>query len=208
MYKERRAHFAMSDKIKRKDGDKSLFLRIKQGDRKAFTKVYHRYFNMLYGLSIRYLKDKDMAQDAVQQVFVKFWESHKEIDVKCSLSNYLYTITKNHILNQIRHRNTVVSHHYQLAQERKGIFEDMTAKIEKSEVMLAFQKALEQLPKRHKEICELKMEGTMSNEQIAKTLKVSVSTVKIHFSQAKELLRLQLGNVIIFLMFVMSFFDI
>lgn len=181
--------------------DNVLLEKIKKGDKQAYTLLYHRYFNMLYGLSLRYLKDRDMAQDVVQQTFVKLWENHKHIDIKCKLSNYLYTMTKNYILNQIRHNNTAIVHHYEIAQEQCKLVESIVGEIEEKETLDAFHRALGELPERHREICLLKMKGDMTNEQIAESLKVSTSTVKLKFKESKDLLKLYLGKVI-FLLFL------
>lgn len=181
--------------------DNVLLEKIKKGDKQDYTLLYHRYFNMLYGLSLRYLKDRDMAQDVVQQTFVKLWENHKHIDIKCKLSNYLYTMTKNYILNQIRHNNTAIVHHYEIAQEQCKLVESIVGEIEEKETLDAFHRALGELPERHREICLLKMKGDMTNEQIAESLKVSTSTVKLKFKESKDLLKLYLGKVI-FLLFL------
>lgn len=55
--------------------DNTLFLLIKQRDKEAFNVVYRKYHHYLYALALRYLKDEEMAQDAVQHVFVKLWET-------------------------------------------------------------------------------------------------------------------------------------
>ncbi|MCF0256752.1 MAG: hypothetical protein HUK10_10770, partial [Bacteroides heparinolyticus] len=62
----------------------------------AFTEIYHRYHKLLYVMSYRYLMDTEMAKDAVQHVFTRFWEYRTELRVGVSLKNYLVTMTKNH----------------------------------------------------------------------------------------------------------------
>jgi len=57
---------------------------------------YHRY---LFALAYKYLKDTGMAEDVVQHVFVKLWETTGDIQIEINLRNYLYTMTKNFILN-------------------------------------------------------------------------------------------------------------
>jgi len=51
--------------------DEALILLSKQKDKEAFTIIYQKYHQYLYALAYRFLKDSDMAEDAVQQVFVK-----------------------------------------------------------------------------------------------------------------------------------------
>lgn len=62
------------------------------------------------------LKDRSAAENAVQHVFVKLWIGRQEMTVMLSLRNYLYTMTRNYILNYLRSRNTELVHSYRLAQ--------------------------------------------------------------------------------------------
>ena len=55
--------------------DDMLLSRLQNGDEKAFTAIYERYNKMLYVLAYKYLKDTFLAEDIVQQVFLKLWES-------------------------------------------------------------------------------------------------------------------------------------
>ena len=82
--------------------DEKLFALIEQGDEGAFTQAYERYHKLLYVLAYRYLMSSDMAEDVVQHVFSRLWEFRSELRVGISLKNYLFTMTKNHVLNLIR----------------------------------------------------------------------------------------------------------
>ena len=79
--------------------DNVLFLLIKKRDKDAFTAVYRKYHSYLYALAFKYLKNAEMAEDAVQQVFVKLWDTSAKIEIEVNLNNYLYTMIKNNILN-------------------------------------------------------------------------------------------------------------
>ncbi|MFY9515787.1 MAG: sigma factor [Dysgonamonadaceae bacterium] len=77
--------------------DHALFLLIKKGDKDAFVAIYHKYHPYLYSLALRYLKNVEAAEETVQHVFVKLWESVRHIEIEINLKNYLYTMTKNYI---------------------------------------------------------------------------------------------------------------
>lgn len=181
--------------------DKELFQLLQQGNRLVFNKIYYRYSKMLYGIALQYLKDEAMAKDAVQNIFIKFWECHKDIVITNSLRNYLYTMMRNYVLNQIRDNKIKLVENYQEAQQ-KLITENITETIEREEIETLFYKALNLLPNQKKEVCLLKMESQMTNEQIAETLQISVSTVKIRYTQAKEILKHHLKKVLFFVVFV------
>lgn len=93
-----------------------MFLLLKKRDKEAFSMIYQKYHRYLYALALKYLKNPEAAEDAVQHVFVKLWESTAKINIEINLKNYLYTMTKNYILNTIRDRKEEVSIHYVNAQ--------------------------------------------------------------------------------------------
>ena len=85
--------------------DEYLLSLLRQGSQDAFTQIYNKYYSMLYSLSCRYLQDRELAEDVVQQVYLRLWESRSSVCITASLKNYLYTMAKNHVLNMIRDKN-------------------------------------------------------------------------------------------------------
>jgi RNA polymerase sigma factor (sigma-70 family) len=138
--------------------DRELFSKLQQGDGKAFEAIYEKYHRLLYAFALRHLESRDMAEDAVQQVFVHLWEIHTDIYVNISLRNYLYTMIKNHILNLIRSENTTFVRNYELAEAKQDYCEDLDDKIDKKEQMAMLYKAIASLPEQKRVVCMLKME--------------------------------------------------
>lgn len=97
--------------------DDELLILLQKGNERAFTAIYERYHKLLYVLAYKYLKDNDTAKDAVQQIFLKLWESRSLFSIHINLRNYLYTMLKNHLLNEIRNNYTALEKNYELAQE-------------------------------------------------------------------------------------------
>ena len=182
--------------------DSDLFFLIQKSNKEAFTIVYNRYHKQLYLLAYTYLKDRDMSEDAIQHVFSKLWEFRKDIKIKVSLKNFLYTITKNYILNQIRDNNTAIKKNYELALSVESYEDNLFDIIEQKELMMLFRKALEMLPLQKRQVCLLKMEGELSNQEIADKMGISIHTVKTHYAQSIKLLRAHLGKMLISILFI------
>lgn len=169
--------------------DHSLFQLIKRRDKDAFARVYQKYHQYLYTLSLRYLKDKNMAEDTVQHVFVKLWESAKDIEIEVNLKNYLYTMTKNNILNQIRNNKDIVSLNYINAQNDITDEEDFIKLMEDFQISEILHNGINQLPTQKREVCTLKIEGNISNQEIANKMGISIHTVKSHYQESIKILR-------------------
>lgn len=182
--------------------DEELFARIEQGDEEAFTQIYNKYHKLLYVLSYRYLMNAEMAEDAVQHVFTRLWEFRSELRVGVSLKNFLFTMTKNHILNIIRNENNALAKNYEMAQAAPGIEDNLIENLEKKELMSLFYKALDKLPPQKRDICLMKVRDELTNQEIADKLKLSINTIKTHYSDALKLLRVSLGKMLIIVTFV------
>ena len=117
--------------------DHALFLLIKKKDKQAFTVIYQKYHTYLYSLALRYLKNKELAEDTVQHVFVKLWDKSEDIKIEINLKNFLYTMTKNHILNLFRDNKEHISLSYADAQrevEGENDFFKLIDEVQMSEI--------------------------------------------------------------------------
>ena len=159
--------------------------------------VYYKYHRLLYALSYRYLMDKDKAEDAIQYVFVRLWEYRSDLNVDISLKNFLFTMTKNYVLNVIRNETSALEKNYEIAQGMPEYEDDLIIKMEKRERMDLVYKAIEKLPEQKKAICLLKLREEMSNSEIAERMNLSVNTVKTHYSESLKFLRLYLKELLI-----------
>jgi len=176
--------------------DSELFRRMKEGDRAAFTSIYERYNKMLYLLAWRYFQDHTMAEDAVQHVYTRLWETHSEMYVDLNVRNYLFTMMKNYVLNTIRNENNAIEKNYQIAYAEPDYDDSLIEKIEEKELRSMLKRAISQLPEQKRMICLMKMEGKLTNQEIAEQMNLSANTVKTHYFQSIKILRAKLYNML------------
>lgn len=169
--------------------DHTLFILLRKRDKEAFTMIYRKYHRYLYALAMKYLKNTYLAEDAVQHVFVKLWESTHDIHIEVNLKNYLYTMTKNYILNYIRDNKEKVTLSYEQAQFDLPEEEDILRAMEERQMQELLYRGIDQLPPQKKEVCRRKLETDDSNQQIAEKMGISVHTVKSHYQESLKLLR-------------------
>ena len=178
------------------DDDEFLIQFSKRKDKEAFTIIYNKYHQYLYALAYRYLKDSEMAEDTVQQVYVKLWEMIHVIDIEINLKNYLYSMTKNHILNQFRSKKEMISINTMNAQQEIVDDEsDIVSVIEEAEISDLLNIGIENLPKQKKEIIKMKIEEHKSNQEIADEMGLSINTVKSHYQESIKMLRIHFKKI-------------
>ena len=169
--------------------DEYLLSLLGKGDEQAFTIIYQRYHKLLYVVAYKYLKNDCSAKDSVQQIFYRLWESRSVLIINMNLRNYLYTMLKNHLLNEIRNNYMAMEKNYELAQEKVEYEDDLLDNIEKKEIEEQLNQAINGLPEQKKQVCLYKLRGNLSNLEIANKMGISVPTVKTHYAQAVKMLR-------------------
>src|SRR6185503_4209402 len=87
------------------DPDAALMLRVKQGDRAAFTELVEKYKQPVMNLAYRTLRDATEAEDLAQNVFVQVYKSAVRYKSTAKFSTWLFTIARNLCLNEIRRRS-------------------------------------------------------------------------------------------------------
>ena len=185
------------------DEAQALVKALKEGNQLAFSSVYKTYAAQTFSLAFKYLLNKELAEDAVQNLFLKLWLKKEEIDETKPINRYLFTMLKNDLLNTLR-------------DSKKNIYllEDclsMVLELEdnsqnenlKQEQMNIIQQALEQLSPQRRKVFEMKVSGKYSNQEIADKLNLSINTIKFQYSQSLKQIRATVGELSLLLLYCM-----
>ncbi|MFT3740207.1 MAG: RNA polymerase sigma-70 factor [Breznakibacter sp.] len=163
---------------------KSFFLRIKAGDQEAFKVVFDLYYRHLVLFALRYMGDKDLAENIVQNVFVKLWEKRTSLDVD-SVKAYLIVSVKNQCRNELKHSKIV--REYESRQPMGE--EEPEPDFPDPEVLERINRAIEEMPEQRKRIFKMNRVDGMRYKEIAETLHISPKTVEVQIGKALKYLR-------------------
>ena len=181
-------------------------MQLRDGNERAFSIVFDSYHRYLYVLACRYLMSENNAQDAVQHTFMRLWEGRETFDYQAGIKNLLFTILKNYVLNEIRHNNMALQKNYEIAQLNEEMETGFLPELEDADFKSHLYKLIEQLPPQKREVCLLKIQQGMSNQEVADAMNISVPTVKSHYTQVVKLLRLQFDKILIIVLTLKAFF--
>lgn len=187
-----------------KEIDSLLLKKLRRGDEQAFCQIFDQYHRYLYVLASRYLMSESYAEDAVQYTFMKLWEGRKFFDFRSGIKNLLFTILKNYVLNEIRHQNMVIQKNYELAQESEKVEANLFSKIADADFKKYLYHIIDQLPPQKRQVCLLKIEKGMTNQEVAEYMNISVPTVKSHYTQVIKFLRAKIADIPLLLMLMSS----
>lgn len=160
-----------------------------EGNNKAFRKLFDTYHNDVYAYSMSMLKTKVLAEEIVQDVFLKIWQHRSRLNPALSFKAYVFTITRNLTFNLIRkvadNRKLKEAVFYK-SQKSYSPIEDNIAE---ADYELIKNKAIAQLPPKRKVIFEMSRNEGKSYLEISQELNISVSTVKGQMSKALATIR-------------------
>jgi len=194
--------------LKKERSNNDLLKLLKKGDMHAFDAIYDRYCKRMYGFVIRYIKQEEDAEEIVQEVFLKIWESRKKIDTYSSFDSFIFTIAYNITISLLRKRVNEKKYleHLHLRQQITDA-EEIINEIHFKQIKEQLKSSLNQLTPRQREIFLLSREEGFTHEEIAKRLNISPNTVKNHLVTTLSFLRSKIGkSMITGILFVYLFF--
>jgi RNA polymerase sigma-70 factor, ECF subfamily len=155
--------------------DADLLVRVAERDRVAFDALYHRYVRSVYGIALRRLRDRQRAEDAVQETFAAVWRSATSYrPERGPAAPWLYAVARNAIVDRLRARNEPPMEAPDLASAEPGPSE----RAEASFVAWRVHRALQELPDKEREVVELAYWSGMSQSEVADYLNIPLGTVK------------------------------
>ncbi|MCS2956235.1 sigma-70 family RNA polymerase sigma factor [Bacteroides salyersiae] len=96
--------------------DEKYILGLRKGSHADFNKLYDLYADRLYGFAYNLTHSSEMAEEIVQEVFLKIWQMREHLSPEYSFRSFLFTIAKNKFLNDLRNRLTLLSYDEYTAQ--------------------------------------------------------------------------------------------
>lgn len=168
--------------------EKKLLILLKQGDREAFRQLYQQYWEQVYNFGRLYLNTKDAAEEVVQDVFLKVWDSRALIREDDHFKGLLFIITRNLIFNQSRRNLNEDFYKLTVIAAMESSY-DIEEEIEAKDLKEYIDILIRELPPRRREIFNLSRKGQKSCREIADLLNISERTVKNQISEALKYLR-------------------
>lgn len=153
----------------------------------TYFKVLHgRYINKVYSKAISLLKDEAMAEDAVQEIFLKIFLNISKFTFRSKFSTWVYSITYNYCIDLLRkqkkHKKLFVSDNNDLSNKEEEKVEDK----ELLEIELGkLVNVLEEIPLEDKTVLLMKYKDEMGIRDISRIVGKSESAIKMKIKRAK-----------------------
>jgi len=184
------------------DDEVQLMKRIKARDEEALAELYDLYNRLLYGMIISIVKKREEAEDVLQEVFIKIWESASTFDEeRGNVYSWLVTLARNKAIDRIRSKDyktqkkasqDVDAPEFFLKGDKfdpleTTIFSDRTELV---------KRALDKIPESQSEVLKIAYYRGLTQREISEQLEIPLGTVKTRMRQGMIKLKDILGEFI------------
>ncbi len=174
--------------------DNELLESIRLDDKSSFEQIYKRYWQELYVYAFNVLREREICEDIVQEIFVDLWTRRHDIEIN-SLGSYLYRSVRFQIFNNFRRSK----YKKQLIERFDAIIRlyNLDELYEKKELKANINKIVSGLPEQRRLIFQMSRQDGLSNKEISEDLNISLQTVKNQISESLKFIRKSLKNLYI-----------
>lgn len=165
---------------------------LSHGDETAFLQLYNTYWNRIYLLALTYLKSTELAEDVVQDVFLKVWDQRESFRTVQHPGSFIYIMGRNAVINAFRKK---VSNDHIVDEPVDYIPDNFLLPnqiLDMKQLQERLYAAINLLPPQQHLIIKLSREEGLTHKEIAERLGIEKSTVKNHVIRALNTLRQQL----------------
>lgn len=162
-----------------------------QGEEKSFALLHQSLYPGLFNYALKMLKDEDLVDDLLQDLFIKFWQNRSHIGSIGNVKSYFYRSTRSIVLNHIKSSQLKASKlenmpelDFEFSKEELILADEVDA-----ELKAALIKALNQLPPKQKEVVYMHFYEGLQYNQISEVTGTRYQSVVNTVHRAVQVLR-------------------
>ncbi|WP_432713243.1 RNA polymerase sigma-70 factor [Pedobacter sp.] len=160
---------------------------IKNGNIKAFELAYHQWSGKVYSFVLKQCRREEIAEEVVQQVFIRLWEKKENLSLEFNLSTQLFRMSKTIFIDELRKAAHSRKYQEKIEQSKSLHFTENT--LEHKEALENVYQAIGKMPPIRRKVFMMSRMEHLSNKEIASKLSISTRTVENHMALALKYLR-------------------
>ncbi|MEO8413961.1 MAG: RNA polymerase sigma-70 factor [Ginsengibacter sp.] len=159
------------------------------GDEASFVKLFYLYRHKLYSYTLRITESPELAEDMVQDVFLKLWKNRSQLDKVEHFGAFIFKMVQNQAFNAFKRMANETLILSKMQNEVDGYKTGPEQDIEYKEVQFLINRVVKKLPPQQNLVFKLSREQGLKHHEIAQLLKISPYTVKNHLVVALQTIR-------------------
>ena len=169
--------------------DKKILQRLKKGDPEAFNQIFEKYYRKVYAFSLSNFRNKEDAEEAVQDLFYHLWKDRAKLNELKNLEAWVFSISLNIIRKHFRSLALEKKHIKAFTENYLDSDYSTDIEVEYRDLLEKTDEIIEKLPPRQKTIFLLSRKESLSNLEISRKLNISVRTVDNQLTRARAFIK-------------------
>lgn len=173
--------------------ERALLREAAGGDEQSFAELFYAYKDKLYAFVLRISGSPETTEDVLQDVFMKIWVDRQRLTEVVHFNAFIYRVCHNHTLNLLRRMSRET-----LVRIESGRHQEAGDPVDEAFMYNHIRKSLaeivDKLPPQQKTVYQLSREESVRQDEIARQMGISISTVKNHLAQALKTIREKLAQ--------------
>jgi len=177
--------------MNRTKSDLELVQDVKNGDRKAFSELVVRHQRSLLRLTLRFTREQALAEDIVQESFLKAYQKLELFEARASFKSWLYQIAMNTAKNKFRERGLDLMN---IEDTQLGVDPGAEVGLVRNDIQAALREEIDKLPEKQRMALTLRIFEDLSFKEIAEIMSCPYDTAKANYRHALLKLRERLES--------------
>jgi RNA polymerase sigma-70 factor (ECF subfamily) len=161
--------------------------------RDRFGALFRHFYPELCGFVVQYVRSRAIAEELVQDLFLRLWERRESWEQEMPSRSYLYRAARNRAFDHLKRQRVVEREAFKLNDDEEND-PVVNVVLDAEDLRAALNRAIEELPPRTREVFVLSKRHGLTYPQIAKALTISVKTVETQMTRAFRILRERLSR--------------
>lgn len=185
-----------------------LIIQIRKGNKLAFSQLFRLYYPKIFSFINQLLKDRLLAEEITQDVFLRLWINREKINLDLSFDSYLFTIAKNIVLNFFKKKKIEQRYIDHTLQSFDTSYVDAEEDFYFKDLLSVIEQAVSEMPPQQQKVFRLSREEGLLHAEIAAKLGISKRTVERHIYSSLVFLRkiIEKNYLFLFLYKIIYFF--
>ena len=172
-----------------------LWSRFKNGDKESFKEIYYEHYMFLYNYGVKATSEKNLAEDCLQDLFLKLWKNRENLGEVISIKAYLYRAYVRVLFDELKKSKRVLEFsELECDEEISSVEEKIIKNQTETEFKGQINKALNQLSKRHRQVLELHYIEGLSYKQIEEILPIKYQAIRNYVHEGLKVMRKKMAS--------------
>lgn len=183
--------------------DAEIIAKLSSDDENAMVMLYKSHWKELYISAFKILKDKEICEDIIQELFINIWNNRTQLNINTSLRAYLSASVRYEVYRRIKTMKQFEPIIGDAAEIASDILSSRRAEYKELELQIA--QTINCLPEKCREVFLLSRYEHLSHKEISAKLSISTNTVRNHLARALQQLRLSVDRTLIVILYIILF---